>query len=366
MIQIKRRTAALGRAALPFWRRPGMHPIRASIGGLLGLLVTALITRWALPEAGNALPYLIAPMGASAVLVFAVPAAPLAQPRAVIGGNFISALCGVAAAMLWADPILAAPIGAGAAILLMHWLRCLHPPGGAVALTAVIGGDAIEAAGFAFAIMPVAVNSLILVGFGILFNTLAGSQYPHRVAPSVESLPDTADTPVQDRFGFTLADVEAALDRLEDRPDIESADLAALFRAVEAQAFVRRHAEPKCYHIMSRDVVTCTEDATCAAALALLEQRHVSVLPVVTAQERVVGLVTRALVVGQGDRPVTEVMQTGACIARADSKAAALAPLLSDGIHHQAVVIWNNGSLAGIITQTDLLAALWQWRGDVP
>ncbi|MFO1253495.1 MAG: HPP family protein [Inhella sp.] len=64
---------------------------RAALGALLGLLATALITAWLAPAS----PWLVAPLGASAVLVFAVPASPLAQPWAVLGGNGLSALLGV-------------------------------------------------------------------------------------------------------------------------------------------------------------------------------------------------------------------------------------------------------------------------------
>ena len=51
-------------------------------------------------------------------------------------------------------------------------LGCLHPPGGAVALTAVIGGPSIHAMGYGFAIWPVAVNSLLLLAAALAFNRL--------------------------------------------------------------------------------------------------------------------------------------------------------------------------------------------------
>lgn len=342
-------------------RQPGMHPLRSGIGAILGLLITACLTAQVIPDR-SALPFLIAPIGASAVLVFALPAAPLAQPRAVIGGNFVSALCGVLMAQSVTHPMLAGPLAAGLAIMAMQATRCIHPPGGAVALVAVLGGDAVRAAGFSYALLPVGLNSALLVAMGILFNNLAGSRYPHR-AETVAPLPATDDVAAADRSGFSRADVEAALNRLEDRPDVDVADLIALLRAAEAEAFARMHPAPLCLDIMSRDVVTCRDSDWAEDALADMDRRHVSALPVLDEKGRVVGLATRGVLAGEAGRPVRDVMQTGACIAAADSPAASLVPVLSDGVHHQAVMIWANGSLAGLVTQTDLLASLWRRRG---
>ena len=93
--------------------------------GLTGFFCTLLIGGVA------AHPYLIAPLGASSVLLFAVPASPLAQPWAIIGGNTISAFTGVAVCQVVHDPMLATGIAAGGAIGPMSLMRCLHPPGGA-------------------------------------------------------------------------------------------------------------------------------------------------------------------------------------------------------------------------------------------
>jgi len=65
----------------------------------------------------------------------------------------------------------------------MSLARCVHPPGGAVALTAVLGGPAITYAGFAFALAPVAFNSLVLVGVGLAFNNSTRRQYPRLPSP---------------------------------------------------------------------------------------------------------------------------------------------------------------------------------------
>ncbi|MFD1837338.1 HPP family protein [Paracidovorax cattleyae] len=102
----------------------------------------------------GALPWLVAPIGASAVLVFGVPASPLAQPWPVVGGNALSALVGVACAALVPDPALAGALAVALAIALMVRLRCLHPPGGAAALFVVMAHGASPQ----FAFFPVMTN----------------------------------------------------------------------------------------------------------------------------------------------------------------------------------------------------------------
>ena len=154
------------------------------LGALIGICVTGFVCGLFMGQ-GEHLPLIVAPIGASAVLLFAVPASPLAQPWSIVGGNTISAFVGVTVAMFVQDPAIAIGLAVALAILAMSLTRSLHPPGGAAALTAVIGGTAVTHAGFWFPLVPIALNSLILVGLGIVFHRLAGRQYPHRqtIAP---------------------------------------------------------------------------------------------------------------------------------------------------------------------------------------
>lgn len=145
--------------------------IRVSIGAVIGLLITGFVCKLAFGSIGD-LPALVAPMGASTVLLFAAPQSPLARPWCCIGGNTVSALVGVTCAGWIGDPIIASAVACGIAIGVMISLGCLHPPGGAVALTAVIGGPSIHAMGYGFAIWPVAVNSLLLLAAALAFNRL--------------------------------------------------------------------------------------------------------------------------------------------------------------------------------------------------
>ncbi len=150
-------------------------------GALLSMLAVIAIGRHYAGDQGAA--WLVASMGASAVLLFAVPHGPLSQPWPVIAGNVVSALIGVACARWISQPLLASAVAVSLAIGAMHYLRCIHPPGGATALTAVTGGEAVRALGFAYAITPVLLNALTMVLIAVAFNYLfAWRRYPASLA----------------------------------------------------------------------------------------------------------------------------------------------------------------------------------------
>src|SRR5689334_13736020 len=232
----------------------------ACFGALLAIGLTGIISGYLFGQ-GPHLPLIVAPMGASAVLLFAVPASPLAQPWSIIGGNTISAIMGVAAASAIHDPIIATGVGVSLAIAAMSFTRCLHPPGGAAALTAVLGGPVVASWGMLFPFVPVALNSCLLVVLGLVFHKLSRHNYPHVVAVPVNTHL-TADRPAAERTGFQEEDIDAALAKLNETFDIDRADLGRLLRQVEFEAVARSNADIKCADIMSRDVITVDAGAT--------------------------------------------------------------------------------------------------------
>ncbi|WP_373490108.1 HPP family protein [Parasphingorhabdus sp.] len=205
----------------------------ACIGALIGISLTAVVC--AATVGPEIIPWLVAPIGATAVLLFAVPASPLAQPWPVIGGNIISAFVGVAAARTIASPALAAGIAVAGAIFVMSVFRCLHPPGGAAALLAVIGGKSAASLGFLFPLLPVGLNSLLLVIVGLIFHRFSGHSYPHRAIPvsGHRIVPDTL-------LDIHPRDMDLALEDLGETFDISREDLELLFRQVEFHARERR------------------------------------------------------------------------------------------------------------------------------
>ncbi|MBB3910982.1 HPP family protein [Sphingomonas desiccabilis] len=202
----------------------------ACLGAVFGIALTGAISVWFLGDMGS-LPLLVAPMGAAAVLVFVVPASPLAQPWSVVGGNIVSALVGVTAARFIPVPHLAAGVAVGGAILAMSLLRCLHPPGGAAALTAVVGGPVVVTAGYGFALVPVGLNAVLLMLAGVAFHRLSGHSYPHRPVPVAPAAADTVPHP---------EDLDRALEDLGETFDVTREDLDLLFRRMEHHAKERR------------------------------------------------------------------------------------------------------------------------------
>lgn len=200
----------------------------ACVGAGVGVFVAAL-AGIGVQHIWTALPFLIAPIGASAVLVFAVPASPLAQPWPVFGGNMVSATVGVAVLHLVPNLVAAVAIAVAIAILLMSLLRCLHPPGGAAAITTILGGQAIIDAGYWFPVTIVAANSAALVVAGWLFHKFSGHSYPHR-AVTAPSLP----------IGLLRADIDQAVEEAHETFDIDLADLESLLLRAERIAELRR------------------------------------------------------------------------------------------------------------------------------
>ncbi|MDH4199052.1 MAG: HPP family protein [Spirochaetia bacterium] len=117
--------------------------------------------------------FIVGSFGASAVLIYGAIKSPLAQPRNFIGGHFVSAIAGVLSwQMLSGSPWLAAAVAVASAIALMHLTRTVHPPGGATALIAVIGGPSIHKLGFGYVFLPVLSGALAMLIVALIFNNI--------------------------------------------------------------------------------------------------------------------------------------------------------------------------------------------------
>jgi CBS-domain-containing membrane protein len=123
---------------------------------------------------------IIGSFGASAVLVYGAIKSPLAQPRNLIGGHILSGLVGVASWQLFGGTVwLAAALAVSIAIVAMLVTKTLHPPGGATALIAVIGGDKVHGLGFLYAFVPAGAGALVLLLVALLVNNLSKNRrYP--------------------------------------------------------------------------------------------------------------------------------------------------------------------------------------------
>lgn len=341
--------------------------LKSCLGALIGLALTEWICRQFL-QGFN--PWFIAPMGASAVLLFGVPSSPLAQPWSIIGGNLVAATVGVAAARWIPDPGLAAGVAVAGAIALMFQLRCVHPPSGAVAVTAVFGGPAVQALGFGFVVIPVAINSMLLLLTALAFNNVTRRRYPHR-PPETAAQHQTKDAPPSKRVGFTRADLDAVLAARGEFLDIEEDDLEAILVAAELRAYSRRFGDVRCGDIMSRDVVSVRPGQLAADAAALLTRHHIKALPVVDRQRRLLGIVTQSdffrahnVKSRRVNGAVRDLMTRAVITARADQPIVNLAQAFSDGGLHHVPVLDERNCVVGIVTQSDLVAALLRQNGS--
>lgn len=206
--------------------------LRGAIGAGLGICVSGLLTLVLMGGGGNGLPFLFAPLGASAVLIFAVPASPLAQPWSVIGGDLISATIGLAIGHWLGAPVLSAGLAVGIAIAVMSVARCLHPPGGACALLCALGASGAEAWGIDY-LVPIAINVFALASTGWLYNNLTGHPWPHRVK--------VPQSPASTAADWTQEDLEAVLAEWNEVVDVDVNELEAIYQSLQRRAKARKN-----------------------------------------------------------------------------------------------------------------------------
>lgn len=325
----------------------------ACVGMTLSIGMTGALCSLALGRSPY-LPLLVAPVGASAVLLFTVPSSPLAQPWPIVGGNVISATIGILVSAMIDDAVLASGVAVAVAVAAMSLTRSLHPPGGAAALTAVLAGSPLASGGYMFPLVPVGVNSVVLVALGWVFHRISRRSYPH-VAPATDTKARAESPPRQLQPSFLPTDVDAALDDLGETFDIDRSDIQRLLRRVELRAMSRLRSDPTCAEIMSRETMTIGPEAERQAARRLLLQTGIRTLAVTDASGRLLGTVgLRELAVEA--RTVEEVMSKPR-IARPDTPVIDVAEALTDGGTHAVVIVGQNDEVVGMVTQTDLLAA---------
>jgi len=205
----------------------------SALGGGVAILSILAVSAYHL-GVGEAL--LIVPsMGASAVLLFAVPHGALSQPWNVLGGHLVSALIGVTSFLLVPHAFTAASLAVGLAIGAMYYLRCIHPPGGATALAAVIGGDATHALGYGFVLTPVLENVAVILLVAVAFNYLfKWRRYPAWLVVEDEPTGGGEKSPIEH------ADLVAALAQIDSYIDVSEHDLLRIYELATGQAEQRR------------------------------------------------------------------------------------------------------------------------------
>lgn len=229
------------RAYLGIERNTTRHSekLLSALGAFAGILAVYGFSHWYLEDVGALL--MLASMGASAVLLFAVPHGALSQPWAVIGGHLVSAAVGVSCQKLFPGSLWTPALAVGLSVAAMHYLRCIHPPGGATALVAVIGGASVHSVGYHYLVTPVALNAVTLVAMAIVFNSFfAWRRYPAHWSHRLDR--QKRGTPRAGTITLSQEDLAAAMKQLNSYVDITTEEL------VELTQLAREHAEQQVEH----------------------------------------------------------------------------------------------------------------------
>jgi CBS domain-containing membrane protein len=360
---------------------PLREMLRACIGAGIGLTLCTFLVRLTVGPVDAAGPdptlLLIAPLGATAMLAFAVPSSPLAQPWPALVGNTVAALVGVAVVMTVSEPWLALGLSVTLAMIAMMLLRATHPPAAGVALGAVLTADGVREVGFSYAFSPVLLDTALLLLVAVVFNRLTGRVYPFRqpVEHAPRLLGDTSLRPA-----LESADLKGILQRLGLDANIGAADLERLIDAAHQQAAEHLFDGVQTAQVMSRNLVTAYPRMPVSQIAALFRQHGVRTLPVVGFDGVFQGLVSETDLIRtlhdpdakadtgmlsrllKASRDVVEpvaadVMQRSVSTVSEATSLGILIDLLAEGAQ-QAVPVLDEGRLVGLVSRADLIAAL--------
>lgn len=354
--------------------------LRAGLGALIGLVLTGLFLLSPQVDLDLGL-YLVAPFGASSVLLFAVPNSPLAQPWSAIVGNTVAAIVGVAVCLLVPDPVLRIGLAVGLAITATILCRAIHPPAGAVAMTAAMSPDAIADLGFWFVLTPIAVGTVALVLLATVYARLTGRRYPFRQFDE-PTQHGTKDPEPAERLGLSEQELTEILERYSQSFNIGVKDLARLIGAAELQAAVHSAGPLTAQDIMSSNLVTVGPDTALGTIADLFRQHRFTAIPVVGPDMDFQGvifqmhLITQAredalrlrrsylsalkrLLNAEREKPLkaASIMSVAIPQAAINTPIGALLHLMADG-DTDAVPVIEGEKIVGIVTRTDLIAAL--------
>lgn len=150
------------------------------VGAFLGIMIISAMHNWLHFLSNGDFSLMIGSFGATAVLAYGAIESPLAQPRNIIGGHVLSGFVGVISFKLFGSSIwFASAVAVSTAIAVMLITKTVHPPGGATALIAVIGGSQVHKLGFLYPLAPVGVGASIMVLIAVIMSKVSGRKYPN-------------------------------------------------------------------------------------------------------------------------------------------------------------------------------------------
>ena len=222
----------------------------------------------------------------------------------------------------------------------------------------------------------------------VAYNHFSGRPYPHRTHPLTASQKRQREISPDQRTGFSPEDLDKALRDYNQVLDVSREDLEDLLVQAEAHAYRRRFGEITYSDIMAREVICATYATTLEDAWALMRMHGIKALPVVDRARRVIGIVTQADFMRHAgsdehqqigarlrrllqrtrsthsDKPeaVGQIMSAPAQTAPADTHLTALVPLLGGDGHSHIPIVDAERRLIGIVTQRDLIVALYHGK----
>jgi len=269
-------------------RQSQYEMIVSSLGAIVGIALVVWVSQFFVDDTG--LPFIVASMGAAAVLLYAAPHSPLTQPWAFVGGHLISATVGVTCAQWVPDLFLASGLAVGLAIFAMHQLNCLHPPGGAAALVAVVGGEQIHDLGYLYVLVPVALNVFILA---LAVTGTRALIARHQQKSSFIFYNDKQkDTNAANSTPFSTDDLNSALHEMHAYIDVSIEDLNQIYAHANLFAHKRELGSMTCHDMMQTNIASVEFGDYLDTTWALMQRHGLKGIPVTNRVQRIIGIIT--------------------------------------------------------------------------
>lgn len=357
-------------------------------GAMLAVALVAFVSQLSL--SGFDIPFMVASLGASSVLLFATPTSTLSSPWAFVGGHLVSAVIGITCAKLIPELPVAAAVAVSLSIVAMFYLRCLHPPGGAVALFAVLGGDSVQSLGYGLVLTPVLLNVLIMLVCAMLYWRLAGIK---QHTASGDDLGLDHDWQRRDEewlateAPFSREDLTHAMSDMDTYLDISQHDLGEIYARAMQKSHQHSLSGIRCGSIMAQPVISVEYGTELEEAWRLFELHNVRGLPVVDSFNRVLGIITVSDYVhmasehSDGDElqsmaerlvnirqrtpgfesskaeVVGQLMASPVVTAQLDDEVGELVSVFNQHSIHHLPVVDDSRKLVGMLTREDVMAA---------
>ncbi|WP_158558885.1 HPP family protein [Rhodoferax lacus] len=354
---------------------------RAAFGALAGMALCTVFLHAITPGSH----WMLAPLGATLMILYVQPHSPVAQPWPVIGSYLLSCLAGLACAQWVAVPQLCATLAVACSIWLMVRLDCIHPPGAALALGLALDGPHSGEAALQLAVQVGLNVGMAMLSTMLVSNLLLRRPYPFTAQAQALGRHQTADAAPMRRIGLVHADLASAVKALDTFVDVQEDELVDIYNLAVDHAF-GRHVGLTCADIMSRDVITAHFDTDLEEAWSQLRLHKIKSLPVVDGFDRLIGIATVADFLRQMDdtsaagmairlqgllrrtpgvssakaEVVGQIMTAKVFSAHPETPIAPLVVQMTDNGLPHIPIIDAQRKVVGMVTQSDMLAALYK------